>query len=537
MIRIHPRAPGGGLTAAYLAGDLPNLFAHDPFDLRAFRTRLQEVQRRFGSRERELVARALHPTSPRAAERLQRFVRDGGAVVTSGQQAGFLTGPLYTIHKALTVVRLAAELEREFGVVVLPVFWTASEDHDWAEVDHAYLGTRRGLHRVSLAAGDPAAIPMSRRVVEEGVESTLSEVMYALAQHGDIDAQIKSVLDAYQPGRTVAGAFNMAMEALFAPFDLLLTDAADPAVKEGSVEVLARALRDAPEHERLLRERGDELREAGYVEQVAILEGATNVFHDGSGERERLYRHGERLITASRSLAMTLDEALERLAEEPGRFSPNVLLRPVVESAVFPTLAYVAGPGEISYYAQVGVLYGEFGMGAPVVYPRFSATLVEERVERELSRGGLTLETVARPRHQLVEEIARRAMPGAVDERIAALGEEVADRYRDLIDTAAAIDPTLTGALGRLRNESLARVGGAERKILRALKRREKEAIGRVDRLREALYPFDGPQERTLNVLPFLAAEPELLSRLLDAIEIRLSRAGEGTGRRALKAI
>jgi bacillithiol synthase len=518
---VLPRGLGGpSLAGDYLQGGAAGFYAGHWRDPDAFREKLLEVTERFGPEERQRAAAGLRPTSERAAQRLERFVAEGGAVVTTGQQAGFLTGPLYTIHKALTTVRLAERLEEELGTLVLPVFWVASEDHDWAEVDHADLGTRRGVRRVRLPSGDRRALPMSERRLEADLESVWAEVTQVLSWQGVVPVHVMQILDAYRSGRTVAEAFGDAIASLLSGFDLLLTDAAAPAVKAASVEVLERSLAGAAREEALLRERGEALRAAGYGEQVAVLEGATNVFYCGSGERERLYRRGDDFRVAGRPGLLGRETLLAELAEEPGRFSPNVLLRPVVESAVFPTLAYVSGPSEIAYFAQLGVLFGEHGIRPPVVYPRFAATLVEPWVARELERLGLTPAEVERPRHELVEEIARAALPPGIAAALEGAGEAIAGAYGALTAAAEPLDPTLVGALARLRNESLARVGRGERKIVRALKRREAESIARLDAVRAALFPYDSPQERVLNVLPLLARDPELLRRIAAAIEV-----------------
>jgi bacillithiol synthase len=353
-IRIVPRTLGGpALSRAYLAGEASAFFACSPASIGDFQQKLTETQRRFDRAGRARAAEALRPSSARARERLDRFVREGGAVVTTGQQAGFLTGPLYTIHKAITLVRLSESLERALGVPVLPVFWTASDDHDWAEVNHAFLGTRSGIRQVELPSGDPRALPMSQRRLEAEVENTLADARQVLTVDGDTQPHITSILGHYRPGRTVAEAFTDSMASLLSGFDILLTDAADPVVKRAAVPVLRQALEEAPRHEVLLRQRGRELRAAGFGEQVAVLDGATNVFFAGGGERERLYRRGEGFVTAGRGRSWSGAELVRMLESEPALFSPNVLLRPVVESEVFPTLAYVAGPGEIAYYGQL----------------------------------------------------------------------------------------------------------------------------------------------------------------------------------------
>lgn len=519
---------GSSLVRAYLSGSGVPFFSGHPASLEAYRTKLAEVRGRFGLAERARVARAVRPASPDAEARLRRFVEEGGAVVTTGQQAGFLTGPLYTVYKACTAIRLAEALEAALGVVVLPVFWTASEDHDWEEVNHAHLSDRAGhLHRVELPGGDPLPLPMSDRTLGTEVESTLDDVRQVLLGYEDTSTLVKRILANWSPGISVARAFSGSMLELFSGTALCVTEASDPTIKAATAGVLRRSLERALYEEARLKERVDALRAAGHREQVPILDGATNVFHHGDEGRVRLYRRGEDFGVLGRREAYPREKLLTQLISEPERFSPNVLLRPVVESAFFPTLAYVGGPAEVSYFAQLGVLFEERGMEPPVVVPRFSATLMEEWVGEGMAELGLSLEELRRPRHELVQAIVRRAVPREIAARLEALGERVAGGYRELIEAAEPLDATLVGALASLRNESLARVGRSERKILRAVQRRERPRIELLDRVRDQVYPEEAPQERVLNVLPFLAAGGRgLVERILAAIRIDFAEEG-----------
>jgi bacillithiol biosynthesis cysteine-adding enzyme BshC len=514
----------------YLAGEgeARAFYQGAPFALASYAAKWEEVRRRFGREERERAALALRPTSPRAQERLQRFVREGGAVVTTGQQAGLLTGPVYTIHKALSVARLADTLEREMGILVLPVFWTASEDHDWAEVNHAYLfGGGHELRRVELRSPDPTPLPMSHRQLGSELNRFLDEAAEAIGDGVFAGDVMKWIRGACRPERTVAEAFSGMLAELLAPFDVLLTDAADPHLKQASAPVLRRALEEAGPHAALLGERTSRLEEQGYHAQVAVLEEATNVFRFGSGGRERIDRHPEGFVLHESRRVIPAAELLAELDAEPGRFSPNVLLRPVVESAVFPTLAYVGGPAEISYFAQLNALFPEFGMEPPVAFPRFSVTLVEPAVRRVLDRLALEEADLARPRHELATRLARDAMPAEVRASLDALGGSLADGYRRLIERASAIDPTLEGALGSLRNESLARLAESEHRIVKRLKDREADTLAQLDRVRARLRPQGEPQERVLNVVPFLARYgPDLLRRIFEEMRIPLTGAG-----------
>ncbi len=478
---------------------------------------------RFGRAERERAAAALHPTSEAAAERLARFVEEGGAMVTTGQQTGLFTGPLYTVHKILSTVRLAAELENELGVVVLPVFWAASEDHDWPEVDHADVLDPTGTVRRIRLPGDAAIpLPMSERRVGEGVESALEELSDALAGKEFGGECLRLLEGAYSPDATVAAAFRDTVSQLFAPFDLLVTDASDPALKRASAHVLEGAIQRTREHESLLRARTEELLAAGYHGQVAVLPEGANVFYHGPAGRERLYAQGDGWVARESRRTFSAPEIREEIAAGPERFSPNVFLRPVVESAVFPTLAYVGGPGEMAYFAQLGPLFGEFGIRMPVVYPRFSVTFVSPAARRAVDRLGIRPDDLAAPEHELVRRLARENVPEGVQAALQVLREGVAGGYAALIETAEGVDPTLRGALGSLRNRSLLEAAEAERKIVSAVARAGEGIARDVRRARAELRPDGVPQERVLNVFSFLAdGGPALLREIAERMEVR----------------
>ncbi|HEX2094658.1 MAG TPA: bacillithiol biosynthesis BshC, partial [Longimicrobiaceae bacterium] len=310
-------------------------------------------------------------------------------------------------------------------------------------------------------------------------------------------------------------------------------DAADPVVKAASAPVLEGAIRHARAHEVLLRRRTDDLTGAGYHGQVAVISGAANVFFHGPAGRERLYARGDAWVARESGVAFTGHDLHDAVERDPRQFSPNVFLRPVVESSVFPTLAYVGGPAEISYFAQLNPLFREFGMDPPVAFPRFSATLVTPRVEHALDRLGLAREELVQPEHRLVSRLARRRIPAGVSDALRGVREALAGEYARMIEAAEGIDPTLRGALGSLRNRSLLSAADAERKIVSAIARRSEEVTRGVRRVLAELRPNGEPQERVLNALPYLAVYgPDLLEEIAGEMEVRFRAAGPGSGAR-----
>lgn len=520
------RVRGTRLVQDYLAGDPRAAAFYDgnPADPAAWRAKLAEVSARFGRAERERAAAALAPTSAGAAERLRRFVDEGGAMVTTGQQAGLFTGPLYTIHKILSAVRLAEALEQSLGIVVLPVFWAASEDHDFAEVNHAYATDAGGeLRRVAVAASTRVAVPMSEMRLGDDVEAALATFAQSVSGDGDADASVALLRDAYRPGVTVADAFRAAIVSLFADFDLLVTDAADPALKAASAEVLLGELANAAEHERLIGEQTAALGAAGYTTQVTLVEGATNVFWHGPAGRERLYRDGDGFEAKDARRHFTLDELRTVLAADPRALSPNVFLRPVAESAVFPTLAYVGGPAETAYFAQVRPLFAAFGIRPPLAFPRFGATIVPVEVAEARRRAGVEDEDLALPAHELWERVARRHMPAGLWERIAALRTALVDGFGAVMDGAREIDPNLDPAVGARRNRALLEVAKSERTVVRHFKQRNPGLERDVRLVRNHLRPLGIPQERALTVFQYLARDPSLLRRIASAMVVEIA--------------
>jgi bacillithiol synthase len=528
-IRFHAPA-ASGLASDNLRGEGESaaFFGVPPFDPAAYRRRLPALAARFDRGRREAAAAALHPTSDDAARRLARFVDEGGAVVTTGQQAGLFSGPLYTILKALTAVRLAAELERRLEIPVLPIFWVASEDHDWAEVDHTYVVDRNDrLRRLAVSSGIAAPIPMSERILEEDTRAAVDELARLLAGAEHADEVLEHVRAAYVPGATVAGAFRALLEPLLALFDVLLTDAADPRLKEASLPVLRRELGSLDAHERVLRDTAERLQAAGHPVQVPVLPGASNLFLRTGFGRERLVADARGWMARESGARFTPAELDARLQAEPSAFSPNVLLRPVVESHVFPVLAYVAGPGEMAYWAQLRGLFEAHDVGMPAVYPRASATLIEPDARERLDVVSLPLEALRRPRHELVRERARASVPPEVAASLRRLREGLVHGFDEVAAAASLLDPSLPGTLGSRRNRALLEVAAAETRVLRATARADTAWAEALDAATAHLAPLSQPHERVLNALPFLARHGvSLLGRIADAIEVPLHDPG-----------
>lgn len=503
-------APGGGarLVDDYQIGHpaLAPFYAGHAYDEAAYRRKAAAVDARLDAAARERVAAAFEPTSARAAERLHRVLRGDGYMVTTGQQAGLFGGPLYTLYKALSAVRLAAELERRLAQPVVPVFWVAADDHDFAEVGHVTaIDEQNVLHTIALPHDAEAPpLPMAQQLLPPEVVAAL-DAFAATLPPGPFAAEAMARLRAhYRPGRSVAEAFQALMTDLLAPFDAVVVSSAHPALKRAAAPLLARELDAQSAHAALLARTTTALEGAGYAAQVPIAPDVSNVFHHGAGGRDRLVRADGSWVQR-RSRERIADDALRALLRaHPEQFSPNVLLRPVVESALLPTLAYVAGPAELAYFAQIGCLFHAHGVEPPVVFPRHGLTLVDGKTRRMLDRHGLDVGAFDRSTADLLTHVVRATAPESVLTSLAALRRTIEERYAELAGLAAAIDPSLTRPLDGARRRALDGADAAERRILDRLRARDDVTQQQIRRAAAWLRPDGAAQQRRLNVFSYI---------------------------------
>lgn len=437
-----------------------------------------------------------------------RLSLPGALVVTTGQQTGLFTGPAYTVSKALSARALALALERRWDRPVVPVFWVPGDDHDYEEVATAsWLGADGELVRAALAprAPDAPLTPMSRQPLGPEVLQALDRFEASFVDTGTSGPAIDWLRRNYRPGATVAGAFGAAMAELLAPFGILCLDSTHPAVKAAAAPWILRALASAPAIDRDLSELASRLVQAGRDPGVPVGDGASLVFLDTSLGRDRLVGSGSGFQTR-RGKASFSEAELARIArEEPGRLSGNVLLRPALESALLPSVAYVAGPGELRYLALAEPVYRQLGIARQPPVPRWSGVLLEPRVTRVLSKFGASLAELAADGGALERRLARLALPEGTEAALGALRSRIDQGYAPVVERVSAVDPTLTRPAAAARARALFEVDRLEKKLLQHARRRESVELAQVARARLSVRPEGKPQERVLSMAGFLA--------------------------------
>jgi bacillithiol biosynthesis cysteine-adding enzyme BshC len=442
--------------------------------------------------------------APDSASNAERLAEPTSAAIVTGQQAGLFGGPLFVLWKALGAILLARDLEARRGAPVVPVFWVASDDHDFAEIRSACLLDEAGaLRTVRYApAREPSGQPAARIVLDASIAALVEEAR-ALAKPGlHRDGVLDRLAAAYEPGQTMSSAFARLLSSLFP--ELVILDPSDPELKALMVPLLAREIREGSPTSRLALETGQRLLAAGYHQQVPVRPGFLNLFMVMEGERRALgFQDGSLEVRGTRH-RLSVEEAVRALETSPADWSPGALLRPIVQDALLPTAAYVGGPAEIAYHAQIVPSYAHFGVPRPVLLPRPSATVIEPAQARALEAEGLKLTDLQDDPETLVARWAKEAYPEV--EAAFSRARQAVERELGAVEQAlGALDPTLRGAADAARGRALHPIEALHEKSLRALKKRDQARADRLRRTREALLPGGALQERGLSFFGLLA--------------------------------
>jgi bacillithiol biosynthesis cysteine-adding enzyme BshC len=430
-----------------------------------------------------------------AAKRLDQVAAEKGVVVTTGQQAGLFGGPLYTLSKALTALGLADALEQRLGLPVAPVFWAATDDADFLEASVTYVADADGLHELKLEARPPAGTPMS--LTPLGNVHPLLEQLRKACGSAAHAAYYEFARVAYTEERMLGDAYVRQLRKLLEPLGIAVMDSSHPAYRDASRPILTRALQRAPEIASATAACAGAIRKLGFEPQVEDERGLSLVYTIEDGLKRRI----------------PIDEApsfLERDASD-AILGPNVLLRPVVEREIFPTVGYVAGPAELAYFVQSNAVATALGRNRVIGVPRLSCTVIEPFADKALRRLRAQYHEV-RDLVALERRLATAALPPGVASAWKKLDEQVQAGVRalgDEVEQASLMPREVIEGLERSLGHKLAR---AERRLLAAVKRREERVRHDLRVVSAALHPMGHRQERVLNYVPMLTrGGPDLI--------------------------
>jgi len=375
-------------------------------------------------------------------------LRRGAAAVLTGQQVGLFGGPAFAIYKALTAVKLA-EQASSAGIDTVPVFWLATYDHDLAEVNHvSFPGQDGSAQALTTPSQSVPGAPVGAVHFGDEISGLVDQAVTLL---GETEAA-RWLQESYRQGETLGTAFARLCAKVFADWGVIILDPSDPELARVAEPIYRATIQKAPELAAALLERGNQLERAGYHQQVKVTESSVLLFTTRNGARLPISRRGEadqsEFVIDGEAVGEKLsqEDLLAEIGEHPEHFSPNVLLRPVVEDYLLPTLAYTGGAAEAAYYGQAGVVYEKLlGRVTPIV-PRFSATLIEPKMQRLFEKHGITITDVFNGPEALLKHIAARHLPQDLQSAFETAKQSFDENFSSVKEKLEKLDKTLVDA-------------------------------------------------------------------------------------------
>ena len=459
--------------------------------------------------------------SPQTLANLDRL-RKGASAVVTGQQVGLFGGPMFAIYKALTAVRLAEEATSA-GVDCVPIFWLATYDHDLAEVNHVSLPGADGLLKTfSTTSHDKPGAPVSAVHLGDDILPTLDEVATLLGE-----TEATSLLrETYRPGTTLGAAFAQLYARLFAEWGVIVLDASDGELHRVAEPVYRGAVERSDELASALLAQGAALEAAGYHQQVKVTQSSVLLFTLKDGVRTPIHHTN---LKADEEFSIGPDagserisraELLSRVGATTEEFSPNVLLRPIVQDYLLPTLAYTGGAAEAAYFAQAAAVYKILlGRVTPIV-PRFSATIVEPKMQRLMDKHGISVTDVFGDPKELKEQISAKSLPADLQAAFEKAKKSFDADLQTVKEKLEKLDKTLVDAAETARSKMQYQLERLYSQAARA-EAQKGELVGRhAEILSDALYPEKGLQERGIGGIHYVARYGrEFLQQLHDTIQ------------------
>jgi bacillithiol synthase len=503
---------------------LARFFNGNPAERSAWEAAISRAQSH--RRDRDAVASIVAAQQRRrqapdaARDATARLALPETVAIVTGQQAGLFGGPLFTLLKAISAIKLAAKVEQEHQVPAVAVFWVEAEDHDWNEVRSATVFDK-DLNAVPVslpprADGDDA--PVGTVCLDQAILTAIDDLEALLPQTEFRDELLTHLRAAYRPGVGMAEAFARWLEHVLGGYGLVVYDASDQASKPLVSHIFQRELSSPGETTQLANAAGAALATAGYHHQVQPGDDAVALFHLDNG-RKPVKRQGAEFVAGAQRQSVSSFVALA--AERPGLFSPNVLLRPIVQDTLFPTVCYVAGPNELAYLGQLRQVYERFSVPMPLFFSRATATIADGATVRFLHKYQLPLEALQPQDDSALNALLATQIPPVVEESFAAATEAIETAMARLIQAMPALDPTLEGAarttLGKMQHDLTTLHG----KTIHAAKRRDDTLRRQFARARAVTFPGGHAQERTIAFLAFQNQYgPALVERLMAQLPV-----------------
>ena len=498
-------------------------FSGDHRDISAFEA---QVQRTLDiSRNRNAVADALLKQNTRwglddaVKSNIEHLRNNESVVVITGQQLGLFLSPLYIPYKTLTTIRLAAELSDSLQRPVVPVFWLHGEDHDFEETaPFTLINEHQELTSIRYQPVSHSQGPVGRMRFEQSIEELTQSLKAHLPQTPNKVQLLDFLQQHFTKGVPLIDAFALLLKRIFKDSGLVLFSPDDPAIKQLCAPLYRQEILNPLQLTQAVERTSERLAQS-YHRQVQT--NPINLFLMGDDSRQSITVQGNQFKIKGHDQSYSSDVLLSRLDHYPEQFSPNVILRPITQDFIFPSIAYIAGPGEIAYFAQCKEAYEAAGIPMPIIYPRASITLIEPNINRVLERYPYSFPEYNEHPLKLFRQYAINQLPidleTAVDESIVRVNEAL----HILRDTTMKVHPTLHTSAESTKVRFGKELQKYKEQVIKAQKRNEFEHKAHLHKAVTHLFPNQKLQERVLSPLHFLNLYGlDFFNSLMDEISI-----------------
>jgi bacillithiol biosynthesis cysteine-adding enzyme BshC len=440
-------------------------------------------------------------------------LRSGACAIVTGQQVGLFGGPVFSIYKALSAVKLTDEA-RKMGIDVVPIFWLATEDHDFEEVNQVQMpGSDGKLETLVSGAQTKPDAPVGTISFGPEIAQVVARATELL---GDFDGPLLG--ECYRAGENFGSAFARLFVRLFADFGVILLDGSDPELDRIAAPLYSSALERAPQITQALLDRDAKLHAAEYHQQVKVTSSSTLLFEMRDGARVAIQqtKTGDFLVGEEK---VSRQQLLDLVSHSPQSFSPNVLLRPVVQDYLLPTLTYIGGAAEVAYFAQAAAVYESLTDRSTPVISRFSATLIEPKIKALLEKYNLTIPEIFEGPEVLRETIGARRLPPNLQSSFEKATAAVENSIKAVRESLAELDKTLIESAENAESKMLYQINNLRARAARAELRHSEVIQRHAELISNSLYPGKELQERSFGGIYFLAKHgKQLMDGLLDAM-------------------
>ncbi|XWN38210.1 MAG: bacillithiol biosynthesis cysteine-adding enzyme BshC [Balneola sp.] len=433
------------------------------------------------------------------SSQIEKLANPDSLAVVTGQQLGIYGGPVFTIYKTISTILLAKEWEKKLARPVVPVFWLADEDHDFEEI--AWFGIPGNKEFKKIEYSDESdGKPVSVISINENIDA-LKETIKSEMFDTDFSDELWSLFDRYfKSGVTFRKAFALMMDELFGKHGLLIVGSNSKSVKAILKDTLKSSVVQADAIYSSLQKQSEKL-ENKFHRQVVV--GESNLFYlNEDGHRLKLDHTKGNWSTENNNWVKK--ELLDLIESKPERFSPNVFLRPVIQDQLLPTLGYVAGPGEVAYYGQMKELYPHFDLEMPIIFPRFSATIIESGIDRILEKIPFEFHRYEDRIEDLEKEYAKNSESTDVEKLFKEWKQEIRSVSDAPADVIIGIDGSLEGLVGKTISGFETELDKLKGRVYRSIKQQEETQLQRIRKIKAQLYPDNGLQERMVSFMYFM---------------------------------